>query len=62
MGLFLSCGCVDTTVWMHHIEANKTHREKLDGDWARKLRTVLNKYWMQHPVKHQLYGHLCPIS
>ena len=28
MGFLSSCGCVNTTVWMHHLEANKTHREK----------------------------------
>ena len=23
-----SCGSANTTVWMHHIDANKTHRKK----------------------------------
>ena len=23
-----SCGCVNTTIWMHHTDANKTHWEK----------------------------------
>ena len=27
-GFIPSCGCVDTTVWMHHMDANKTHGEK----------------------------------
>ncbi len=26
------------------------------------LRAVLNKSWRQHPTKHQLHGHLLPIS
>ena len=26
------------------------------------LRTILNKSWRQHPTKHQLYGHLPPIT
>ena len=26
------------------------------------LRTILNNSWRQHPTKHQLYGHLPPIS
>ena len=26
------------------------------------LRVILNKSWRQHPTKHQLYGHLPPIT
>ena len=26
------------------------------------LRAILNKYWRQHPTKHQLYSHLPPIT
>ena len=26
------------------------------------LRAVLNKSWRQHPTRHQLYGHLSPIT
>ena len=26
------------------------------------LRAILNKFWRQHPTRHQLYGHLPPIS
>ena len=26
------------------------------------LRAILNKSWQQHPTRHQLYGHLPPIS
>ena len=26
------------------------------------LRAILNKSWRQHPTKHQLYGHLHPIT
>ena len=26
------------------------------------LRAILNKSWRQYPIKHQLYGHLPPIS
>ena len=26
------------------------------------LWTILNKSWQQHPTRHQLYGHLPPIS
>ena len=40
----------------------KRLEEKLDGNYTRNLRTVLNKSWQQHPTRHQLYGHLPPIS
>ena len=26
------------------------------------LRAILNKYWRQYPTRHQLYGHLPPIT
>ena len=36
--------------------------KKLDGNYTRMLRAVLNKSWRQHPTRHQLYGHLPPIT
>ena len=36
--------------------------KKLDGSYTRMLRAILNKSWRQHPTKHQLYGHLPPIT
>ena len=36
--------------------------EKLDGNYPRILRAILNKSGWQHPTKHQLYGHLPPIT
>ena len=35
---------------------------KLDGNYTRMLRAILNKPWQQHPTRHQLYGHLPPIT
>ena len=35
---------------------------KLDGNYTRMLRAVLNKSWRQHPTRLQLYGHLPPIT
>ena len=32
--------------------------KKLDDNYTRMLRAILNKSWKQHPIKHQLYGHL----
>ena len=36
--------------------------KKLDGNYTRMLRAILNKSWRQHPIRHQLYGHLPPIT
>ena len=40
----------------------KRMEKKLDGNYTRMLRATLNKSWRQHPTKHQLYGHLPPIT
>ena len=36
--------------------------KKLDGNYTRMLRAILNKSWRQHPTRRQLYGHLPPIT
>ena len=36
--------------------------KKLDGNYTRMLRAILNKSWWQLPIRHQLYGHLPPIT
>ena len=48
-------GC---TTWMLTNQLEK----KLDGNYTRMQRVILNKSWRQHPTKHQLYGHLPPIT
>ena len=40
----------------------KQLEKKLDGNCTRMLQAILNKSWWQHPTKHQLYGHLSPIT
>ena len=40
----------------------KRLEKKLDGNYARMLRAILNKSWRQHPTRHQLYGHLPPFT
>ena len=40
----------------------KRPEKKLDGNYTRMLRAILNKSWRQHPKRHQLYGHLPPIT
>ena len=48
-------GC---TTWM----LTKRLEKKLDGNYTRMLRAILNKSWQQHPTRHQLYGHLPLIT
>ena len=40
----------------------KRLEKKLDGNYTRMLRAILNKSWRQLLTRHQLYGHLPPIS
>ena len=46
-------GC---TTW----SLTKRMEKKLDGNYTRMLRAILNKSWRQRPTKQQLYGHLPP--
>ena len=48
-------GC---TTW----KLTKWLEKKLDSNYTRMLRAILNKSWRQHPTRHQLYGHLPPIT
>ena len=40
----------------------KQLEKRLYGNYTRMLRAILNKSWQQHPTRHQLYGHLPPIT
>ena len=40
----------------------KRLKKKLDSNYTRMLRAILNKSWRQRPTRHQLYGHLPPIT
>ena len=46
------------TTWM----LSKRLEKKLDDNYTRMLRAISNKSWWQHSTKHQLYGHLPPIT
>ena len=41
---------------------NERLEKKLDGNYTRMLRAILNKSGRQHPTRHQLYGHLPHIT
>ena len=51
----LRYGCTTWTL-------TKKLEKKLDGNYTRMFRAILNKSWRQYPTKHQLYGHLPPIT
>ena len=51
----LLCGCTTWTL-------TKRLEKKLDGNYTRMLRAIFNKSRWQHPTRHQLYGHLPPIT
>ena len=51
----LRYGCTTWTL-------TKRLEKKLDGNYTRMLQAILNKSWRQHPTRHQLYGHLPPIT
>ena len=48
-------GCINWTL-------TKRLEKKLDGNYTRMLRAILNKSWRPHPTRHQLYGHLPPVA
>ena len=51
----LPYGCTTWTL-------TKRMEKKLDGNYTRMLRVILNKIWRQHSTKQQMYGHLQPIT
>ena len=40
----------------------KRLEKKQDGNYTRMLLAILNKSWRQNPTRHQMYGHLPPIT
>ena len=53
--LILLYGCTTWTL-------SKRLKKKLDGNYTRMLRAILNKSWWQPPTRHQLSDHLPPIT
>ena len=51
--LLYGCTVCTLTKWL---------KKKLDGNYTRMWRAILNKSWCQHLTRHQLYGHLPPIT
>ena len=55
LNMYLYYGCTTWTL-------TKRVEKKLDGNYTRMLRAILNKSWRPHPTRHQLYGHFPPIT
>ena len=55
---FVSILLYGCTTWT----LTKRLEKKLDGNYTRFLRAIVNKSWRHHPTRHQLYGHLHPIT
>ena len=55
VALILLYGCITWTL-------TKRLEKMLDGNYIRMLRAILNKSRRQHHTRHQLYGHLPPIT
>ena len=56
--LFVSILLYGFTTWT----LTKRLEKKLDGNYTRMLRAILNRSWQQHPTRRQLYGHLPPTT
>ena len=48
--------------WCTTWTLTKRLEKKLNGNYTRMLWAILNKSWWQHSTRHQLYGHLPPIT
>ena len=44
------------------MDSNKTAGEEARRQLHKNAAAILNKSWRQHPTRHQLYGHLPPIT
>ena len=55
VSILMLYGCTTWTL-------TKRLEKKLDGNYTRMLRAILNNSWRKHPKRHQLYGHLPPIT
>ena len=53
--LILLYGCTTWTL-------TKRMEKRLDGNYTKMRRAILNKSWRQHTTKQQRYGHLPPIT
>ena len=59
---FFQAAVVSILLYGYTTSTLTKRKKKLDGNYTRMLWAILNKSWRQHPTRHQLYGHLPPIT
>ena len=59
---FPSSDHVDTTVWMHYMDANQMYEEKAWQQLHKNATSNIEQVLEAAPSKQQLYGHLPPIT
>ena len=57
MGFLPSSGCVSTTLWMHHMDADKTHREEAMNYIEQILKAMPRKTAAVQPLTSYLKNH-----
>ena len=55
------CACIGTTVRMHHIDADKTYKEKASRELHKNVTCYIEQVPEETHHKKQQYGHLPPI-
>ena len=63
MAFFSELGCFSKSFYFLSFQnIFFIHNLRFSKEYTRMLRAILNKSWRQHQTKHQLYGHLLPIT
>ena len=60
---FANSGCVNSTIWMHNVDADEAYKEKAWREMHKKAKSYIEQILgATSPPKQQLYGYLPPIS
>ena len=60
---FLPGSCrIDTVVWMHYLDANKTDGEEARRQLHKNAASNIEQVLAATPTRHRIYGHLPPIT
>ena len=55
-------GHIDTAIWLHYMDSNKTAGEEARRQLHKNAASNLEQVPAATPTRHQLYGHLPPIT
>ena len=47
---------------MHYLDVNKTAGEEARRQFHKNVASNIEQFMVQHPTRHQLYGHLPPMT